>query len=123
MSDRSITATWCPMTDTGTYVASPWDCRFCGSTFETCELTPSPCCGGCLDADHGGHLDERGKAQQADEEATVHVEPEWPLLTAFSVNLLGLPTHQHGPNGPHYLTHDQAVNMLHACIKAMEATR
>lgn len=51
---------------------------------------------------------------------SVRTEPQWGLLTTFSVNLLDLPTHQHGPNGPHYLTHDQAVNMLHACIKATE---
>jgi hypothetical protein len=49
----------------------------------------------------------------------IRTEPAWPLLTTYSVNLLEVPTHQHGPNGPHYVTYQDAVQMLHWCIKAI----
>lgn len=52
----------------------------------------------------------------------IRTEPLWGLLTTFSVNLLNVPTHQHGPSGPHYITFQDAVNMLHDCMKAMGET-
>lgn len=49
---------------------------------------------------------------------TLRVELEWSLFATYTVNLLDVPTHQHGPNGPHYVSYKDATELLHRCLTA-----
>lgn len=53
-------------------------------------------------------------------ERPVRTDPRWSLFTTFTVNLLDVPTHRHGPCGKSFVSYKDATEVLFACIKALE---